>query len=69
MDDSTIAMLEESYIETVQEALAAGHSKLEAHKEGVVAAAMLLASLNGAEDDAARAAVAALNFRPDLVAA
>ena len=53
MDDATKAMLEESYVETVQEALNAGHSAMDAHKEGVVAAAMLLASLK---------------FRPELAA-
>ena len=68
MDESVRSMLEESYIETVQEALNSGHSSMEAHKEGVVAAAMLLASLTGAEDDKARAEVAALKFRPDMAA-
>ena len=68
MDDSTKAMLEESYIETVQEALKSGNSSMDAHKEGVVAAAMLLASLTGAEDEAARNEVAGLKFRPELVA-
>lgn len=68
MDDATKAMLEESYVETVQEALNSGHSAMDAHKEGVVAAAMLLASLTGAEDDDARAQVASLKFRPELAA-
>ena len=68
MDESVKAMLEESYIETVQEALNSGHSSMDAHKEGVVAAAMLLASLTGAEDDQARSEVASLKFRPELAA-
>lgn len=68
MDESVRTMLEESYIETVQEALKSGHSSMEAHKEGVVAAAMLLASLTGVEDDKARSEVAALKFRPDMAA-
>ena len=68
MDESTREMLAESYIETVQEALKSGHSSMDAHKEGVVAAAMLLASLTGAEDDEARSQVASLKFRPDLAA-
>jgi len=68
MDDSIKLMLEESYIETVQEALNAGNSAMDAHKEGVIAAAMLLASMTGSEDDDARSQVAALQFRPDLAA-
>lgn len=68
MDESVRVMLEESYIETVREALNSGRSNMEAHKEGVVAAAMLLASLNGTEDEKARQEVANLKFRPDMAA-
>ncbi len=68
MEDSVKVMLEESYIETVQEALNSGHSSMDAHKEGVVAAAMLLASMTGVEDDEARSQVASLQFRPDMAA-
>lgn len=68
MDDATKSMLEESYIETVQEALGAGNSNMDAHKEGIVAASMLLASLTGAEDEVAKSEVVSLNFRPELAA-
>lgn len=68
MDEPVRVMLEESYIETVQEALKSGRSNMEAHKEGVVAAAMLLASLTGTEDEKARQEVANLKFRPDMAA-
>jgi len=68
MDESTKVMLEESYLETVQEAIGAGNSSMDAHKEGIVAASMLLASLTGAEDEAAKSEVVALNFRPEMAA-
>jgi hypothetical protein len=63
-DPSLKEMVEECYLETVVEAMDAGHSKLVAHKEGVTGAAMLLASMSTMEDEEAKAAVVALNLRP-----
>lgn len=65
MDSSTKLMIEECYLETVQEALAAGHSKDVAHKEGITGAAMLLSSMAGMEDDVARAQVMSLGLKPE----
>ena len=65
MDESTKEMLEEAYLETVQESLERGDSRETAHKEGVVAAAMFLSAINGLEDEAARQEVARLGFRPE----
>jgi len=64
IDISLKDMVEECYLETVSEALQAGHSKLVAHKEGVTGAAMLLSSMSDMEDEAAKAAVVSLNLRP-----
>lgn len=64
MDSVIKDMLEGAYFETVDEALARSLSKLEAHKEAVTAAAMLLSAMEGLEDDAAKSAVVALNLRP-----
>ena len=41
-----------------------GVSLLNAHKEAVVAAGMLLSALTGIEDDNAKSKVIALNLRP-----
>ena len=57
-------LIEETYFETSEEALARSLSKLEAHKEGVTAAAMMLSSLTGLEDEPAKAEVVSLNLRP-----
>ena len=64
MNDATRNMVEDAYYEAFRESQDRGVSMLNAHKEAVVAAAMLLAALDGLEDDAARAAVIALNLRP-----
>lgn len=64
MNDTTRNMIEDAYYEALRESQDRGISLLSAHKEAVVAAAMLLAALEGLEDNAARAAVIALNLRP-----
>ena len=65
MDDKTRRLVEDAYQEAVQETVGRGQTLLTAHKEGVVAAAMLLSALGGLEDSAARDAVVALNLRPE----
>jgi hypothetical protein len=62
MDDSTVKMVAEAYDETFSEAVAQGHPKDVAHKEGITAAAMFLASLTGLEDSAARGEVEKLGL-------
>lgn len=57
-------VIEETYHEAAEEAHGRGLSLLTAHKEGVVAATMLLAALTGREDTEARSFVVALNLRP-----
>ncbi len=57
-------MIEEAYFETVTEALARNESLLTAHKEGVTAAAMLLAAITGLDDEDAKKEVIALELRP-----
>ena len=64
MDQDTAKMVAEAYDETVSEALAQGHSPETAHKEGITAAAMFLASLTGVEDAAARVQVEGLGLGP-----
>jgi hypothetical protein len=64
IDPSIRGMVEECYLETVEEALDAGHSNMIAHQEGVTGAAMLLASMTSMEDDAAKIAVVSLKLRP-----
>ncbi|WP_269423242.1 hypothetical protein [Kiloniella laminariae] len=64
MDLASKEMVEEAYFETVTEALARNESLLTAHKEGVTAAAMLLAAMTGTEEDDARKEVVALDLRP-----
>lgn len=64
MDESTKRMVCEAYDETVSEALAQGHPPDTAHKEGITAASMFLASMIGVEDAAARASVEALGLEP-----
>ena len=67
MDSSTQHLLEDSYMETVEEALGAGHNQDTAHQEGVTAAAMMLASMEGLEDGTARATVDSLEFHPGML--
>ena len=64
VDAATARMLAEAYVETVGEALAQGQSADVAHREGVTAAAMFLASMNGLEDAQARVEVEALGLKP-----
>jgi len=67
MDSSTQHLLEDSYMETVEEALSAGHPEDTAHSEGITAAAMMLASMEGIEDAVARATVDGLSFHPQML--
>lgn len=67
MDSSMQHLLEDSYMETVEEALDAGHNEDTAHQEGVVAAAMMLSSMEGLEDALARAAVDEMALRPSML--
>lgn len=64
MNPATRHMVEDAYHEACCEARGRGISALAAHKEAVVAAAMLLAALDGLEDEAARSSVIAMNLRP-----
>ena len=64
MDSATKEMIEEAYYETVTEALSRSESLLMAHKEGVTAAAMLLAAMSGTDDEEAKQEVIALDLRP-----
>ena len=66
MDENNIGLLDDAYQETFEEAVDRGVSKLEAHKEAVVAASMMLSALTSVEDDDARQQVIALNFRPNV---
>lgn len=63
MDASTLEMILTAYEETVQDALGQGRDDGTAHREGVTAAAMCLASVTGAEDSDARAEVEGLDLR------
>lgn len=67
MDSSTQHMLEDSYMETVEEALGAGHTEDTAHQEGVTAAAMMLAAMEGMEDAIARNEVDSMSFHPNML--
>jgi len=62
LDDRTAKMVANAYDETVYEAMEQGRPAEVAHKEGVTAAAMFLASVAGVEDAAARAKVEALGL-------
>ncbi len=64
MDEPTRKMIAEAYDETVSEAMAQGHPSDTAHREGITAAAMFLASMSGIEDAAARIAVETLGLEP-----
>ncbi len=64
MDIASKEMVEEAYFETVTEAMTRNESLLTAHKEGVTAAAMLLAALTGVDDEEAKKEVIALELRP-----
>ncbi|MGB0554875.1 MAG: hypothetical protein ACPGQV_20270 [Alphaproteobacteria bacterium] len=62
MDISIQYMLEDSYMETVEEALGAGHNEDTAHNEGVTAAAM-----EGLEGTLARAEVDTMSCHPGML--
>ncbi|PKU23289.1 hypothetical protein CWS72_17760 [Telmatospirillum siberiense] len=64
MDECTAKMIADAYDETVSEALGHGHSSEIAHREGITAAAMFLASLNGSDDTSARVKVEGLGLSP-----
>lgn len=66
MDTATRQMVLDAYEEAAQEALDRGLSVLTAHKEAVIAAAMLLSAITGVQDEEAKQAVVALNARPGL---
>ncbi len=68
MDAATLEMVLTAYDETVQDALAGGHSDDVAHTEGLTAAAMLLAAVTGVEDAAARSEVERINPKAKLAA-
>ncbi len=65
MDDTTVKMVADAYDETISEAMAQGRTADVAHKEGVTAAAMFLASMTGIEDAAARSEVERLGLAPN----
>ena len=64
MDDTMVRMVADAYDETVAEAMAQGRAADVAHKEGITAAAMFLASMTGTEDAAARSEVERLGLAP-----
>ena len=57
-------MIEDAYHEALGEAITRSITLLNAHKEAVIAAGMLLSALTGVEDDSAKSEVIALNLRP-----
>lgn len=60
LDPNTELMLADAYRETVADAMAQGNGAEVAHREGLTAAAMFLAAMNGMEDQVARATVTEL---------
>ena len=64
MDTGTREMISQAYDETVMEAMAQGHPPEIAHREGITAASMFLASMTGVEDAAARSQVEGLGLSP-----
>lgn len=64
MDDNTAKMVADAYDETYSESLAQGRPPDVAHREGVTAAAMFLASMTGQEDSVAIAEVERLGLSP-----
>jgi hypothetical protein len=58
-------MVAQAYDETVSEALDHGHTPETAHREGITAAAMLLAALGNIDDSVAIREVEALNLHID----
>jgi hypothetical protein len=64
MDENTRGVVESAYDETVEEARGRGLSELEAHKEGVVSASMILAAMVGCDHEEAKSHVVGMNLRP-----
>ena len=64
LDEATVRMLAEAYDETVNESMGQGHPAEVAHREGITAAAMFLASMNGIDDSTAKAEVEKLGLKP-----
>lgn len=54
IDSITLELIRETYLEAAQETLDRGGSKLKAHMEGTVAAAMYVAAAVGIEDEEAK---------------
>ncbi len=65
MDDTMMKMVAGAYDETISEAMAQGRAADVAHKEGITAAAMFLASMTGIEDAAARSEIEQLGLAPN----
>ena len=63
VDAATLEMVLTAYDETFQDAVGQGRMEDQAHREGVTAAAMLLAAVTGVEDAAALAEVGKINFK------
>ena len=54
IDDATREMMTEAFLTTAQEAVDGSHSRLEAMREGIVAASMMLSAVTGMPDADAR---------------
>lgn len=54
IDNITLDLIRDTYMEAAEETLQRGGSKLTAHKEGIVAAAMYVAAAVGIEDEEAK---------------
>ncbi|MEQ8815184.1 MAG: hypothetical protein RLO51_20445 [Thalassobaculum sp.] len=54
LDQITLDLIRDTYLETAEETLERGGSKLKAHMEGTVAAAMYVAAAIGIEDEEAK---------------
>jgi len=62
LDEGMVRMIADAYDETVSEALGRGHSADDAHREGITASAMFLASMAGIDDGDARRQVEGLGL-------
>lgn len=56
IDASTSSMMVEAFVETAQDTIARSGSRLQALREGVVAASMVLSAFTGMADEDAREA-------------
>lgn len=54
LDRLTLDLIHDTYLEAAKETLDRGGSKLKAHMEGIVAAAMYVAAAIGVEDEEAK---------------